>query len=350
MESWQRRSPIAVSLIVAYVCVLPLLARLPHGPATGGQYVATGDGILSETFLFQFALLSVFSSLAAPPLVVAWARRDTHIVTCVLSFVLTTFLLVFWHYSVNTLQRNEALLPGLIPIGVAVITSVVALVVGLVEEAVFNRQPRSVRSGNRATRVVAPASRPSNTQMPKGRMRVYGLGLFALVLGLLGWHDRAQAERLRAEAVIRGDWRGSYTSTQFGEGSAQLDFSWEGPIVHGSWMVEPGNNIRGRTFGAQEGGPGASTWAGSGQLTGTSDAVNSRRFAMTLAVTLLPGKAGDCAVEATMTTEIADGKRSDGQPGKVLYMRGPWRTVNCTAATSGQFVLSKPAPYDAYSP
>ena len=339
----------AVLLIVAYVSVLPLLARLPHGPATGGQYVDTRDGILSGTFLLQLALLSVFSSLAAPPLVVAWARCETHPMSCVVSFVLTTFLLLFWHYSVNPRGRNGELSLVITPIMTAVITSVVMLIVGLVEEFRRNKQrpsPPSVR----ATRVVAPASRASNTQMSTGRMRVYGLGLVALVLGLLGWHDRAQAERLRAEAVIRGDWRGSYTSTQFGEGSAQLDFSWEGPIVHGSWMVEPGNNIRGRTAGAQEGGPGASSWAGSGYLTGTSDAVNSRRFEMTLAVTLLPRKAGDCAVEATMTTEIADGKRSDGQPGKVLYMRGPWSTVNCTAATSGQFVLSKPAPYDAYSP
>jgi len=63
-------------VILIYVNALPLLARAPRGMVWVDQYLSRGSGILTESFLFSFGILAIFSSLAAPPLVVAWTIRE----------------------------------------------------------------------------------------------------------------------------------------------------------------------------------------------------------------------------------------------------------------------------------
>jgi len=221
-------------------------------------------------------------------------------------------------------------MPGIIPVVTALVTSGVMLAVAFVEAQ--GRTDSPVVAGGRA-RVVRPA-KTSYPRVSGGRLLACGLGLFALCLGLAAWHDGAQADRLRAEKALAGNWRGSYTSTRLKDGSAVLSLRTENsPYIGGNWWVEPsGIDQQGvRRLPAQ------------GRIEGTNKAERADHLEMTLTLSLPSANPANCGFEAKLTTKIEEG---GGRTGRMLSMRGPWETMNCDVAASGEFVLSKPAPPD----
>ena len=116
-------------VILAYVNLVPYVCRMWRGVEWVAQYLPDEGHRISGLVFF-----GCFASLPAIPLACAWLLRKRIPVTPVVSIILATALLVFWHHDYDLRSDAQAAV-GLvvIPMYVAIITGVVAGFSGLIE-------------------------------------------------------------------------------------------------------------------------------------------------------------------------------------------------------------------------
>jgi len=116
-------------VILAYVNLVPYVCRMWRGVEWVAQYLPNEGHRISGLVFF-----GAFASLPAIPLVSAFLLRQRLPVTLVVSIIVATALLVFWHHDYDLKTDAQAAI-GLvvIPIYAAMITGAVAGFSGLIE-------------------------------------------------------------------------------------------------------------------------------------------------------------------------------------------------------------------------
>ena len=123
------------AIILAYVNLLPYACRIWRGWDWVAQY-------LSAAPLF----FAVFASLPAIPLIVLLLFRKVIPVTFVVSIIVTTTLLVYWHHAYDLASDAQAGIGLLVmPICAAVIAGVVGVLGGGLE-CFIRRQGKMIRT------------------------------------------------------------------------------------------------------------------------------------------------------------------------------------------------------------
>lgn len=127
--------------LVAYVNIVPYASRIWRGLDWVAQYLP-GEGHLVDGLLF----FGGFASLVAIPLVVTFLHRKWIPITFVVSMIVATALLSYWHHNYDLASDAQAAI-GLvfIPIYVAMITGVVAGIIGAIEYLI--RRTRRLPTG-----------------------------------------------------------------------------------------------------------------------------------------------------------------------------------------------------------
>jgi hypothetical protein len=125
-----KKAIIGSAVILLYVNFIPYACRLWRGLDWVAQYLPDNKDHLILGLLF----VCIFASLPAIPLAVAFLLRKWIPVTFVLSIIVATALLGFWHHDYDLASDAQAAI-GLvfIPIIATMITSVVAGIIGTIE-------------------------------------------------------------------------------------------------------------------------------------------------------------------------------------------------------------------------
>ena len=125
-----KKAIIGSAVILLYVNFIPYACRIWRGLDWVAQYLPHNNDHLILELLF----IGIFASLPAIPLVVAFLLRKWIPVTFVLSVIVATALLGFWHHNYDLASDAQAAI-GLviIPIMATMITSAVAGIVGTIE-------------------------------------------------------------------------------------------------------------------------------------------------------------------------------------------------------------------------
>jgi hypothetical protein len=136
-----KKSFIGSVIILVYVNLVPYASRIWRGVEWVAQYLPDEGHRLSGLFFF-----GGFASLPAIPLMVAFLLRNLIPVTLVVSVIVATALLAYWHYDCDLRSDAQAAI-GLvvIPMYAAMITGVVAGFTGLIE-FLIRRNRRNVNN------------------------------------------------------------------------------------------------------------------------------------------------------------------------------------------------------------
>jgi hypothetical protein len=115
--------------LVLYVNIVPYACRIWRGLDWVAQYLPDQGHLVSGLLL-----MGGFASLVAVPLVVTFLIRKWIPITFVVSIIVATVLLSFWHHNYDLASDAQAAI-GLIfiPMFAATITGVVAAVIGVIE-------------------------------------------------------------------------------------------------------------------------------------------------------------------------------------------------------------------------
>ena len=125
-----KKAIIGSAVILLYVNLIPYACRIWRGLDWVAQYLPDNNDHLILGLIF----LGVFASLPAIPLIAAFLLRKWIPVTFVLSIIVATVLLGFWHHNYDLASDAQAAI-GLviIPIMATMITSAVAGIIGTIE-------------------------------------------------------------------------------------------------------------------------------------------------------------------------------------------------------------------------
>ena len=125
-----KKAIIGSAVILLCVNLIPYACRIWRGLDWVAQYLPDNNDHLILGLIF----LGVFASLPAIPLIAAFLLRKWIPVTFVLSIIVATALLGFWHHNYDLASDAQAAI-GLviIPIMATMITSAVAGIVGTIE-------------------------------------------------------------------------------------------------------------------------------------------------------------------------------------------------------------------------
>ena len=125
-----KKAIIGSAVILLYVNFIPYACRIWRGLDWVAQYLPDNKDHLILGLIF----FGIFASLPAIPLIAAFLLRKWIPVTFVLSIVVTTALLGFWHHNYDLASDAQAAI-GLIfiPIIATMITSAVAGIIGIIE-------------------------------------------------------------------------------------------------------------------------------------------------------------------------------------------------------------------------
>lgn len=129
-----KKTIIGSLIIITYVNLVPYACRLWKGLDWVAQYFPSpSEGSLLIT-LVGIVLLTAFASLPAIPLIAAFLLRKRIPITFVVSIIVATTLLGFWHHDYDLASDAQAAI-GLvfIPIYATILTSVVAGITGTIE-------------------------------------------------------------------------------------------------------------------------------------------------------------------------------------------------------------------------
>jgi len=94
---------IGLILLLDYVVGLPFLCRLPRGVAFATQYIPSGDDMA-----VGLALLFGLFAVVGFPLFVTFLLRSYLPVTFVVSFLVTTGVIIFFHYDFDLSSDAQA--------------------------------------------------------------------------------------------------------------------------------------------------------------------------------------------------------------------------------------------------
>jgi hypothetical protein len=141
-----KKTIIGSMVILAYVNLVPYACRLWRGLDWVAQYLPCPDEFPSLNALLAIIFFAAFASLPAIPLIVAFLLRKWIPITFFLSIIVATTLLGFWHHDYDLASDAQAAI-GLvfIPIFAAMITSVVAGIIGTIEFLVRRNRERKVK-------------------------------------------------------------------------------------------------------------------------------------------------------------------------------------------------------------
>jgi hypothetical protein len=142
--------------ILVYVNLLPYACRIWRGLDWVAQYLPD-EGHL----VFGLLLFGGFASLPAIPLIVAFLLRKRIPITFVVSIIVATALLSFWHHNYDLASDAQAAI-GLvfIPIFAAAITGGIAAITGVIE-FLIGRNRNTANQASHATSEPAPGAASS---------------------------------------------------------------------------------------------------------------------------------------------------------------------------------------------
>jgi hypothetical protein len=143
--------------LVVYVNIVPYACRIWRGLDWVAQYLPDQGKLVSGLLLF-----GGFASLAAIPLVVSFLLRKWIPITFVVSIIVATALLSFWHHDYDLASDAQAAIGlAFIPIFAAIITGVVAAIAGVLEFLIRRRKPVANQASH-ATSEPAPRAASSS--------------------------------------------------------------------------------------------------------------------------------------------------------------------------------------------
>jgi len=121
--------------LLMYVNLVPYMCRLWRGLDWVAQYLPDKGHPI-----FGLLFFGAFASLPATPLIATYLRRRRNPVTFVISVIIATVLLSYWHHNYDLASDAQAAI-GLvfIPIYAAVITGVGAAILGGIESFIRKR-------------------------------------------------------------------------------------------------------------------------------------------------------------------------------------------------------------------
>ena len=124
----------SVALLV-YVNLVPYACRLWRGLDWVAQYLPDKGHLI-----FGLLFFGAFASLPAIPLIVTYLRRRRNPITFVVSVIVATILLSYWHHNYDLASDAQAAI-GLvfIPIYASVITGVITNILGWIESFIRKR-------------------------------------------------------------------------------------------------------------------------------------------------------------------------------------------------------------------
>ncbi|MEI7945353.1 MAG: hypothetical protein WCJ02_01590 [bacterium] len=137
-----KKAIIGSVVILVYVNFIPYACRIWRGLDWVAQYLPDNKDQLISGLIF----VGIFASLPAIPLAAVFLLRKWIPVTFVLSIIVATALLGFWHHNYDLASDAQAAI-GLIfiPIIATMITSVVAGITGIIEFLVRRNRERKVK-------------------------------------------------------------------------------------------------------------------------------------------------------------------------------------------------------------
>jgi hypothetical protein len=124
-----KKNIVGSAILLLYIILLPYACRLYRGMDWAAQYLPD-EGHLVAGLLF----FGGFASLPAIPLIAAFWLRKHVPVTFILSIVIATGFLAFWHHDYDLASDAQAAI-GLIiiPLYASILTALVVAVIAVVE-------------------------------------------------------------------------------------------------------------------------------------------------------------------------------------------------------------------------
>lgn len=124
-----KKSVAGTLLIILYTIFIPYLSRIWKGFAWVKQYFPEHK----HSFL-GFLFFSAAASVAAVPVIAAFLLRRYIPISFIISFILTTVILVYWHHDYDLSSDAQAALGLLvIPFISAFITGIILAISGAIE-------------------------------------------------------------------------------------------------------------------------------------------------------------------------------------------------------------------------